>query len=261
MTAQDPQRIAIGGRELEFVQSAAARPGLPTLVFLHEGLGSLALWRGVPEAIAARTGCGAFVYSRYGNGFSTPLAEARDPRYMHDEALSTLPALLDAVEIDDAILIGQSDGGSIALIFAAEHPGIARGLVLEAPHVFVETLSVESIAAVKAQYERGELRGRMARHHADADRTFYGWNDVWLAPEFAGWNARDAVRRLTVPTLALQGLDDEYGTPAQLEAIAGDAPAPVDRALFSRCGHAPHRERRTLFEGVVSAWIAELLAR
>ncbi|HTU82817.1 MAG TPA: alpha/beta hydrolase [Candidatus Acidoferrales bacterium] len=250
-------RIAIGGRELEFVRIPASRPALPTLVFLHEGLGSVALWRDFPATLAQLTGCGALVYSRYGNGFSTPLRERRAASYMHDEALATLPSLLEALEIDETVVVGQSDGGSIALIFAAGHPSMVRGLLLEAPHVFVEPLSVGSIASIKGEYERGGLRERMAPYHGDVDRTFYGWNDVWLSVEFAQWNIEEYVRRLTAPALLVQGIEDEYGTAAQLEAIARQAPAPVDRVLLARCGHSPHRERRGVLERVAAAWIDE----
>lgn len=260
MTPPSPERISVAGREIEFVRTAPALPRLPVLVFLHEGLGSLALWRGFPAKLAARTGCGTLVYSRYGNGFSTPLDAARTPGYMHDEALQTLPALLDALGIGEAVLFGQSDGGSIAVIFAAEHPSATRGLVLEAPHLFVEELSVRSIAQIKTEYERGRLRDRMAAYHGDVDRTFYGWNDVWLAPAFADWNIEAYAARVRVPVLAVQGLDDEYGTPAQLEALAERANAKVDRLLLAGCGHAPHRERPALVEGAASAWIEELLA-
>ncbi|MBV8490185.1 MAG: alpha/beta hydrolase [Candidatus Eremiobacteraeota bacterium] len=260
MITPRPERFAIGGRDLEFVRIEPERAKRPWLVFLHEGLGSLALWRDFPAALARRTGCGAFVYSRYGNGFSTTLREARTPAYMHEEAREALPALLEAASIRQAILFGQSDGGSIALIFAAEHPSTTRGLILEAPHLFVEALSIRSITRIKSEYQRGALRERMASHHDDVDRTFYGWNDVWLAPEFAQWNIESSVRRVRAPVLAMQGLDDEYGTAAQIDAIAAHATGPVDRVLLANCGHAPHRERAALVEGAAAAWIEELLA-
>ncbi len=249
-------RISVLGRELEIARIPTRRAGRPTLVFLHEGLGSLALWKEFPAALAERTGCGALVYSRYGNGFSTILAEARTPAYMHDEALCVLAELLRELAIEDPILIGHSDGASIALIYAGEHSDGVRALVLEAPHIFVEELSVHSIAAVRHEYETTELRARMARHHSDADRTFFGWNDVWLSEEFREWNIEEFVGRIRVPILAVQGLEDEYGTTAQLERIARRARAPVDRLLLARCGHAPHRDRRAVVEATVAGWIA-----
>jgi pimeloyl-ACP methyl ester carboxylesterase len=249
----------VGGRELEIVTIPARRSGAPTLVFLHEGLGSTGLWRDVPSVLAERTGCAALVYSRYGNGFSAPLQEARTPRYMHDEALAALPSLLAEQDVRDAILIGHSDGASIAIIFASEHPSIVRGVVLEAPHVFVEELSVRSIAAIRDVYETGGLRERMGRYHADVDRTFYGWNDVWLSPQFRDWNIEAYAARVRAPLLAIQGLEDEYGTVAQIDALARHARGPVDRLLLARCGHTPHRDRDALVVDTAASWIASLL--
>jgi pimeloyl-ACP methyl ester carboxylesterase len=236
----------------------AVRPGTPTLVFLHEGLGSLALWRDFPAALAKRTGLGAFVYSRAGNGFSEALAQRRDPAYMHDEALIVLPQLLAQESIGDAILIGHSDGASIALIYAAEHPEIVRGIVLEAPHVFVEELSVRSIAAIREQYEATPLRERIARYHTDGDATFYAWNDIWLAPEFRDWNIEAYADRVRAPLLAVQGEDDEYGTLAQVESIARRSQGPVDRLVLAGCGHAPHRDRPAFVVAAIADWIEGL---
>lgn len=254
----DASKIVIGGGELEIISISERRPDVPTLLFLHEGLGSAGLWRDLPAAIAERTGCAAVVYSRYGNGFSSPLREPRTPAYMHDEALVKLPALISALGLDDVVLFGHSDGASIAIIFAAEHPDAVRGLVVEAPHLFVEDLSVRSIAAIREEYERGDLRKRMSRYHADVDRTFYGWNDIWLAPEFRNWNIEDYAARVQTPALAFQGLDDQYGTPGQVETLARLSAAPVDRMLLARCGHAPHRDRSTLISGITSVWIEQL---
>jgi pimeloyl-ACP methyl ester carboxylesterase len=252
-------RIAVAGRSLEYQRIAATRPGRPDLVFLHEGLGSVTLWRDVPQALALRTGCGALIYSRYGNGFSEPLRERRDTRYMHDEALNVLPELLDALSIDRPVLIGHSDGASIALIYAGEHPAAVRALLLEAPHVFVEDISVRSIAAVKDEYQSGSLRDRMARYHADVDSTFYGWNDIWLSPAFRHWNVEEYVARVRAPILAMQGTGDEYGSLAQLDAIASKSPGHVDRLVLSGCKHAPHRDRRAMVEASASAWLYEVL--
>jgi pimeloyl-ACP methyl ester carboxylesterase len=257
--ASPVRRLAAAGHEVEYLSIPAARRGLPTLVFLHEGLGSLALWRDVPTVLAARTGCAALVYSRYGNGFSEPLREGRLPHYMHDEALLALPALLGALGIAETVLVGHSDGASIALIHAAEYPDRVRALVLEAPHLFVEDLSVASIAAIKGEYEKGELRRKMARHHADVDRTFYGWNDVWLSRAFRDWNIEPLAGRVRAPVLAIQGLDDEYGTLSQLRALEERARGSVDRLLLAGCGHAPHRDRSELVLCAMSAWLSERL--
>lgn len=249
------ERLALDGGELEFVRVPARRRDVPPLVFLHEGLGSVGLWRDLPESLAARTGAEAIAYSRRGNGFSTPIAQPRRPSYMHDEALSVLPQLLDALQVREAILFGHSDGASIAVIFAAAHPQRVRALVLEAPHLFVEPISVASIAAIRTQYENTPLRERMSRYHADVDKTFYGWNDIWLAPEFADWNIQAEAALVRAPALALQGVDDEYGTPAQIDALGAAAIGPVDRMLLANCGHAPHRDRRQLVEAVAADWI------
>jgi pimeloyl-ACP methyl ester carboxylesterase len=244
---------------LEIVRIPAARPGMPALVFLHEGLGSAGLWRDFPSRLAARTGCGAVVYSRAGNGFSPVLDGPRRAGYMHDEALRELPRLLAALAIDDALLVGHSDGASIALIFAAEHSGAIRGLVLEAPHLFVEDVSIASIAGIRERYETTDLGRRMKRHHADAERTFYGWNDVWLSPEFRDWNIESFASRVRVPVLAVQGTADEYGTLDQLERLASLAPR-VDRLVLADCGHAPHRDRPLVVEGAIAAWVEERVA-
>jgi pimeloyl-ACP methyl ester carboxylesterase len=247
--------LVIAGRELEIVTIPAQRCDAPTLIFLHEGLGSAGLWRDFPAAVAAGTGCAAVIYSRYGNGFSTPLLEPRMPRYMHDEALVTLPELVSALDLSDVILFGHSDGASIAIMFAAEHPEAVRGVILEAPHLLVEDLSIQSIAAIREEYEHGELRKRMSRYHTDVDRTFYGWNDIWLSPEFRAWNIEEYAARLQAPILAIQGVDDEYGTLAQLDALARLTPGPVDQLRLAHCGHSPHRDRAAFVTDASSAWI------
>lgn len=258
---QTVDRRTIAGRELEIAWTPGRRKNVPALVFLHEGLGSLRLWRDFPANVAERTGCPVLVYSRYGNGFSSPLAEARTPRYMHDEALVTLPALLTAFSLDDVVLFGHSDGASIAIVFAAAHPAIAHGVVLEAPHLFVEDLSVGSIAAIGETYRNGDLRARMSRHHADVDRTFYGWNDVWLSPAFRNWSVEPEAAAMRAPALVVQGAGDEYGTLAQVEALGRLARGPVDRLVLARCKHAAHRERAALVADISSAWITEITGR
>ncbi|MBV8148544.1 MAG: alpha/beta hydrolase [Candidatus Eremiobacteraeota bacterium] len=252
------ERIVIAGREIEYFRLPARRTGLPVLIFLHEGLGSASLWRHFPIVLAELTGCAAIVYSRYGNGFSTPLTGARTPAYMHEEALETLPRLLHAWRVEDVILVGQSDGASIALLYAAGRASV-RALVLEAPHLFVEEMSIRSIDAIRHEYENTSLRARLSSFHADGDRTFYGWNDVWQSPEFSSWNIEPSTARVRVPILAVQGLDDEYGTLAQIETLARVSKGPVDRVLLARCGHAPHRDRAAFVESLAAQWIGERL--
>lgn len=253
------ERLIAGGRELEFFRIPARRTGLPELIFLHEGLGSLALWRGFPAALVERTGCGAIVYSRCGNGFSAVVEAPRDVDYMHHEALVVLPEVLQSLRVGNTVLVGHSDGASIALLYAAEHPANLRGLVLEAPHVFVEDVSIQSIAAIKTKYESTDLRGRIAKHHTDGDRTFYGWNDIWLDPRFRSWNITSYVDRVIAPAFAIQGLDDEYGTVAQIDAMTTRSSGQVDSLLLARCGHAPHRDRLEIVLGAAAAWLAEKL--
>lgn len=227
-----------------------------TIVFLHEGLGSVELWRDLPAALAEETGCHALVYSRYGNGFSEVLAGVRDPQYMHHEALVVLPELLASFGVEMPVLVGHSDGASIALIYAGAHPDAVAGLVLEAPHVFVEEISVRSIAAIGREFRSSELRARMMKYHADVDKTFWGWNDIWLDPAFRSWNIEASLPQITAPVLCIQGSDDEYGTLEQLDAIARHSAGSVDRLVLAACGHAPHRDRPAFVREAIAGWIA-----
>lgn len=250
--------VRTAGRRVEALHIASTG-NEPVLVFLHEGLGSLALWKDVPQELARRTGCAALVYSRYGNGFSEPLHEPRDVTYMHEEAERALPDLLDAFEVRRAVLIGHSDGASIALIAAAQIGARIAGVVAIAPHLFVEDVSVQSIARAREAYEHGGLRERLLPHHEDADRTFYGWNDVWLSSAFRGWDIRDLVARIAVPVLAIQGADDEYGTFAQLGDLRARATrASVDELRLASCGHAPQRDRREETLEAIAAFCARV---
>jgi len=216
------------------------------------------MWKNFPHALVRETGCGALVYSRYGNGFSELLTEDRPVTYMHDEGRIALPELLDAFGVRDAILVGHSDGASIALIYAGLNEKRVRAVIAEAPHVFVEDLSVSSIAQAKVLYETTDLRARLARYHQDVDRTFYGWNDIWLRPDFRTWNIREYVREIQVPMLLVQGAQDEYGTIAQLEAIRNDARGPVDTLYLAQCGHAPHRDRAEIVTAAVGAFVSSV---
>lgn len=228
----------LGGRFLE-VLDRDGDPALPAVVLLHEGLGSVGLWRDFPAQLADATGARLVAYSRFGHGASDPSPRPRTPRFMHEEALEVLPALLDALGVEDPILVGHSDGASIALIHAASHP--VRAVVATAPHVFVEELGLDEIRKARTAYETGGLRERMARHHRDPDAAFYGWNDVWLHPDFPRWSIEDVLPEIDCPLLLIQGTEDQYGTMEQLDRIEAAVAGPVER-LHLACRHAPHLE-------------------
>ena len=252
--------VTVKGRRLDYELIAARDEGAPTLILLHEGLGSIAQWRDFPARLAAATGCAALVYSRLGYGRSAPLEQKRGVDYMHVEALEVLPALRDALAIADPILVGHSDGASIALIHAGARRWQVRGLILEAPHVFVEDVSVASIAAAKTAYRTTELRARLARYHDDVDGAFRGWNDIWLDPAFRAWNIEDCLPRIACPTLVIQGADDEYGTTAQLDAIAAQIGGPVETLLLPDCRHSPHRDQADATLAAMTRFVATLRA-
>jgi pimeloyl-ACP methyl ester carboxylesterase len=219
--------------------------GTRTLVFLHEGLGSRAMWRDFPAKLAAALGMRGLVYSRPGYGKSVPRAagERWQPDFMHRQAEEVLPAFLDALDVrDPAWLYGHSDGGSIALLFAARFPERTAGVIAAAPHIFVEDLSVESIARTREAYLATDLRAKLARYHDDVDSAFWGWNDIWLHPPFRDWNIERDIEGIRAPLLALQGADDEYGTLAQIRGIARRVPH-AELLEIAACGHSPHRDQ------------------
>jgi len=228
----------------------------PTLVFLHEGLGSTALWRGFPKQLSEAARLGAFVYSRAGYGQSDAVPLPRPVSYMHDEA-ALLPEILRAAGVGDPILVGHSDGASIALLHAGAG-GKARALILEAPHVFAEEAGLRSIEQMRDQYERGALRERLARWHRDVDAAFWGWNRPWLDPEFHKWNIEESLPRIAAPMLLVQGENDEYGSAAQLEAIRRGARGPVEIAMLPECGHSPHRDKPEETLRVMSEFLRRL---
>ena len=242
--------LTAGGARLEYVWYGPKPDQATTLVFLHEGLGCVSMWRDFPQQVAAATGCGVMVYSRRGYGRSDPCELPRPVRFMHDEALDILPQVLKALDIGDHILVGHSDGASISLINAGalQDPAL-KGVIVEAPHVFVEDISVTSIADIKAIYESTDMAEKLSRHHGDnTECAFRGWNDVWLEATFVDWNIEEYLADIRVPLQVIQGEDDEYGTPAQVHAIAAQAGATVDVNLLTDCGHSPHRDQpgRTL---------------
>jgi pimeloyl-ACP methyl ester carboxylesterase len=227
-SGQPPTRLHPGSLETRELEGAS-----PPLVFLHEGLGSVALWRDFPERVAEATGRRVFLYSRAGHGQSDLPDGPRTPSFMHEEALDVLPRVLAEHGLERPVLIGHSDGASIALIHASEHP--VEKLVLLAPHVFVEEVTIASIEQARTAFETTDLKHRMARYHRDPERTFLLWNDIWLDPAFRSWNIEDVLPRITAPTLVIQGEHDQYGTLAQIERIRG-------QRVVLDCKHAPHLE-------------------
>ena len=244
-----PQRLTIAGKQLEAVCHGSPPEAAPTLMLLHEGLGCIELWRDFPAKLAAQTGFGVFVWSRAGYGRSDPVELPRPLDYMSREATEVLPHVIDAVGCRHAVLLGHSDGASIAAIYAGSVEDFrVRGLVLIAPHVFTEPTGLAAIARAREDYETGNLRARLAKYHDHVDVAFRGWNDAWLDPGFVDWNVADCLDYLRIPTLVIQGEDDAYGTARQVEEIVNRSYAPVDVEWLAECGHAPHIERpeRTL---------------
>lgn len=231
------------GRNVHFESIDAGRSGRPHLVFLHEGLGCTAMWGDFPQRLCAATGCPGLVYDRIGYGRSSPLSGPRDVRYLHDHALVELPAVLESLLPDgDYVLVGHSDGGSIGLIHAATRPPRLRALITEAAHVFVEDVTLAGIRSAAEAHAAGKLRG-LARYHGErADDVFLAWRNIWLDERFRGWNIEAVLPGIAVPVLAIQGLDDQYGTPAQVAAIVAGRPERRP-ALVAGCAHVPHREQ------------------
>ena len=227
---------------------APERTDRPLLVFLHEGLGSVSMWRDFPQRLCEAANVRGLVYSRPGYGRSTPRSadEHWAPDFMHRQAHEVLPALLEALSVDTAAnppwLLGHSDGGSIALLHAARWPTRVAGAIVLAPHILVEDLSIASIAQARTAYETTDLRKRLARHHDDPDSAFRGWNDIWLHPDFRAWNIERELAPITCPLLAVQGLDDEYGTLEQIRGIARRLPH-TQLLELPACGHSPHKDQ------------------
>ena len=241
--------LQIGSAELEYRMIGPPPHEAPTLIMLHEGLGSAGQWGDFPDRLATATSAGVFVYSRAGYGQSSPLPLPRPLTYMHDEALQVLRKLLDAIGFGRGILIGHSDGASIATIYAGgvqDHR--IRGLSLIAPHFMVEDVSIASIAAAKRAYESTDLREKLARWHTHVDVAFRGWNEAWLDPEFRKWDISESLAYIRVPVQIVQGEADEYGTPRQIEIAREECYCPVDVTVLPGIGHAPQREapKRTL---------------
>jgi len=236
--------VQAGGRSLNYEWIGSEGRDRPALVFLHEGLGSIRQWRDFPARVAQATGCRALVYDRYGYGQSEVLREARrNVRFMHDEALGALPSMLSSLGVENPVLVGHSDGASIALIHAGAGYAV-RGVVAMAPHVFIEPVCLHSIRKAKETFETTDLPEKLGRYHRDVRKTFYGWADVWLDPHFEGWDIRDEyLPNIRCPVLAIQGHDDEYGTMEQLDAIARRAAGRCELVKLPGCGHSPFRDQ------------------
>jgi len=258
---QSSGMLTIGRSELEYRMVGPTPDRAPTIVMLHEGLGSVGMWGEFPEKLQAATGAGVFVYSRAGYGASTPAKLPRKPDYMHVEALDVLPKLLDAIGFRRGLLLGHSDGASIATIYAGgiqDHR--VRGVVLIAPHFVVEDLSIESIAKAKQNYETGDLRTKLARWHKDVDNAFRGWNDAWLDPQFRDWDISESLAYVRVPVAILQGADDQYGTLRQIEIAEAECYCPVDVTIVPGAAHSPQREATAITLAAAADFANRLLS-
>jgi len=260
MIAADEGFLDIGASRLEYRMIGPRPEAAPTLVMLHEGLGSAALWGEFPEQLAAATGAGVFAYSRAGYGRSSPVALPRALRYMHNEALDVLPKLLEAIGFRRGLLIGHSDGASIATIYAGSiQDHRVRGLVLMAPHFFVEDVSVCAIARAREAYANTDLRAKLARWHVDVDNAFVGWNDAWLDPQFRSWDITEMLAYVRVPILIVQGEGDQYGTVQQIAVAQEECYCPVDVVLLPDVRHAPHKEAPEPTLAAVAGFVNRLL--
>ena len=274
----NPTRVEVGWNDrllqLEALQISGPADG-PLLVFLHEGLGSVSMWRDFPTQLCERLGARGLVYSRPGYGRSTP--RSQDERwgvdFMHRQAHEVLPALLQTLKVQEPIwLVGHSDGGSIALLYAARHGSAANGqsqapeapplagAIVLAPHILVEDVSVRSIEQARQAYLHTDLRQRLARHHDDPDSAFWGWNDIWLSPAFRSWSIEADLHRIKVPVLAVQGVDDEYGTLEQIRGIARRVPQ-TELLELPACGHSPHRDQPQALMEAVAGFVGQHAAR
>src|SRR3954464_13084250 len=236
-------RLTIGASELEYRMIGPKPDAALTIVLLHEGLGSVALWGDFPDKLQAATGAGVFVYSRSGYGASTPARLPRPLDYMNIEALDVLPKLLEQIGFRRGLLLGHSDGASIAAIYAGAHQDHrVQGIAMIAPHFIVEDISVKSIADIKEAYETTDLKSKLARWHKDVDNAFYGWNGAWLDPAFRAWDISEEMAYIRVPVAVIQGADDQYGTARQIEIIQDECYCPVEVTMLPGVGHSPHRE-------------------
>ncbi len=260
MTLDDQGFLELAPLRLEYRMIGPRPDTAPTIVMLHEGLGSVGLWGGFPEKIAAATGAGVFVYSRAGYGKSSPGSLPRSTRFMHEEACEVLPRVLGAIGFQRGLLLGHSDGASIAAIYAGSiQDHRVRGLVLIAPHFFTEDMGLAEIRRAREAFVSGTFRDKLARWHADVDCAFRSWSEPWLDPDFRKWDITDALGYIRVPILIVQGEDDQYGTLRQIEAAQQECFCPVETAVLPGVRHVPHREAADLTLGIVADFINRLL--
>jgi len=260
MTLADSGFLDIGSQHLEYRMIGPRPDAAPTLVMLHEGLGCTGLWGDFPDKLSAATGAGVFVFSRAGYGKSNPVPLPRPLSYMHDEARDMLPRLLDEIGFKRGLLIGHSDGASIAAIYAGSHQDHRiGGLVLIAPHFFTEDSGIAAIAETRKAYQSGELRQRLARWHTDVDNSFIGWCDAWLDPNFRKWDITEFLAYIRVPILIAKGEDDQYGTVKQIEVASQECYCPVEVALLPGARHSPQRDAPEATLKVISEFVARTL--
>ncbi|MFA5183009.1 MAG: alpha/beta hydrolase [Syntrophales bacterium] len=255
--------FSAAGRRLagEIIHGGArGREGSPYLIFLHEGLGSVGQWKDFPLSLSMRTNLPALVFDRWGYGKSEPGDKIADARYLHKEALTSLPQVLGHFGITRSILVGHSDGGSIALMFGAAYPEKVCCLITEAAHVFVEDVTLAGIREAVAVYRDTDLKGRLAKYHGDkTDLVFKRWSETWLAPSFREWNIEDYLSKVNCPVLAIQGQDDPYGTPAQVDAIVRQVSGPATGLIVPACGHIPHFQAREAVLNAMADFIGKCL--
>ncbi|OWU82741.1 alpha/beta fold hydrolase [Phaeobacter sp. 22II1-1F12B] len=251
--------LTVDGKQLEYFALGPSPDKAPTIVLLHEGLGCAALWRDFPAKLAEATGMGVFVYSRLGYGQSDAAELPKPLDFMTNEAVDVLPQVLGQMGFERGILMGHSDGATIAAIYAGSVADLrVRGLVLMAPHFFTEPAGLESIRETKKTFETTDMAQKMAKYHKNPEIAFKGWNDVWLDPKFESWNVAEVIDYLRIPTLAIQGRDDQYGTLAQIEEIENRAYSPVDTVILEDCQHAPHLEQTEAVLAAVSEFATRL---
>ena len=251
--------VSIDGARLEYAWHGPPPAQAPTMVFLHEGLGSISQWRNFPAELCARLGCGGLVYNRCGHGKSDALTGPRPLNFMNEEATTVLPQIVDVFEIRRPILVGHSDGASIALIHAGSGAGDPFAMILEAPHVFVEDVTVSRIAELRELYRNGDLRGRLVKHHGpNVDTLFQYWTDVWLHPEFRPWNIEGYLPDVRCPTLVIQGKQDDYGTERQVNTLVAALGGRCEGVMLDHCGHAPHIDQRDTVENIMTKFVRGL---
>jgi pimeloyl-ACP methyl ester carboxylesterase len=260
VTLADEGFLELAPLRLEYRMIGPRPDAAPTIVMLHEGLGSVGLWGAFPEALAAATGAGVFVYSRTNYGRSSPGKLPRTVNFMHEEALDVLPRVLAAIGFERGILLGHSDGASIATIYAGSvQDHRVRGLVLMAPHFFTEDMGLAQIRRTNEDYQSGDLREKLKRWHADVDSAYQSWSEPWLAPEFRAWDITETLGYIRVPILIIQGADDQYGTLKQIEVAQQECYCPVEAAILPGVRHSPHRDAPALTRDTAAAFINRLL--